>query len=469
MGEAFLLGRRSGKVFVGLIEVPVLSGQPVYTGAAITPTWTNYDPEKMTIGGAYSGTNAGTYYATFTPKQGYYWSEGDGDDNVRVIPWTINKAAGSLSLSATSVTLNSDTTTTTVTVTRAGDGAISVVSNDTSVATVSVSGTTLTISSVNDTTGEAVITVSVAEGANYAAPANKAIAVSAQFLPVVGTALDDCNWDDISRIAEAGLASSYFEVGDRKGVTVSGMVGTQFVSDYYYVYIIGFDHNRAINTIDFGTFKSASNGRDMCLVDSEYDYDNTSGTKYFNMNHWGRYSDGGWKGCDMRYDVLGSTDVEPSDYGAAVSSGRTGYDATTTCATSPVDDTLMAALPPELREVMKPMTIYSDNVSGGDYMASDVTASVDYLPLLAEYEIFGSRDLANEAEQNYQAQYAYFAAGNSRVKYPSDYHDTGSVWWGRSASSGGIDEGGFCSVYDDGSAWADWADRSFGLAPIFRV
>ena len=77
----------------------------------------------------------------------------------------------------------------------------------------------------------------------------------------------------------------------------------------------------------------------------------------------------------------------------------------------------MAALPSDLRAVMKPMTIYTDNTGGGSNTASYVTASVDYLPLLAEFEIFGTRSYANSAEQNYQQQYQYYKNGNSKVKY----------------------------------------------------
>lgn len=69
----------------------------------------------------------------------------------------------------------------------------------------------------------------------------------------------------------------------------------------------------------------------------------------------------------------------------------------------------MAALPSDLRAVMQPMTIYTDNTGGGSDNASYVTKTTDYLPLLAEYEIFGTRTYANSAEKNYQAQYAYYA------------------------------------------------------------
>ena len=78
------------------------------------------------------------------------------------------------------------------------------------------------------------------------------------------------------------------------------------------------------------------------------------------MNHSSNTNAGGWKGCDLRYDVLGSTNTNDGD-------------ATATTATNPVANTLMAALPSDLRAVMQPMTIYTDNTGGGSDNASYVT------------------------------------------------------------------------------------------------
>ena len=51
-------------------SVPTQAGILTYTGAAQSPSWNGYDTEKLTIGGTTSGTNAGSYVATFTPKEG---------------------------------------------------------------------------------------------------------------------------------------------------------------------------------------------------------------------------------------------------------------------------------------------------------------------------------------------------------------------------------------------------------------
>lgn len=106
----------------------------------------------------------------------------------------------------------------------------------------------------------------------------------------------------------------------------------------------------------------------------------------------------------MRYSILGSTNVQNGN-------------ATTNCPINPVENSFMAALPADLRAVLKPMIIYSDNTGNGKDTASYVTTTIDYLPLLSEFEIYGTRKYANSAEQNHQAQYQYYKNGNSKIKY----------------------------------------------------
>ena len=156
------------------VRYPVQSGTLTYNGSAQSPSWSGYDAAKLTIGGTTSGTNAGSYTATFTPKAGYCWIDGTAD--TVSVTWKIEKAAGSLTLSKSSATIDYNAATTTFTVTRAGDGAISATSNNTNVAAVSVSGTTVTVT--KKAAGSATITVKVAETANYKAPADKTCAIT---------------------------------------------------------------------------------------------------------------------------------------------------------------------------------------------------------------------------------------------------------------------------------------------------
>lgn len=433
-------------------NVPSQSGSLTYNGGAQSPTWSNYNTTYMTIGGTTSGTNAGSYSATFTPTTDYRWS--DGTTTAKTVSWSIGKATGTLTVSPNSIELSPSNLSDTFTIGGNHDGTISVVSNNTGIATVSRSGNTVTVNNVNQTTGNTTITVSCTAGTNYTAPSSQSVTVEAKF---VSSVLNENDWSVIKSVADASQGANYWAVGDRKAVTVNGTVGTQAINGTYYVYILGFDHNssREGTGITFGTFKTAlSGGTDICLVDSHYNDYSTGGQKWFNMNHSSNTNSGGWKGCDLRYDVLGSTNSNNNDAG-------------TTTATSPVSGTLMAALPSDLRAVMKPMNIYTDNTGGGSNTASYVTKSVDYLPLLAEYEIFGTRSYANSAEQNYQAQYQYYKNGNSKVKYRHSSTSSTAYWWERSPRYTGSTN--FCLVNTGGTAAGGDARYSRGLAPAFRV
>lgn len=415
-----------------ITNVPSQSGSLTYTGSAQTPSWSNYDSSKMTLS-VTAQTNAGTYSASFTPNDDYMWS--DGTTTAKSVSWTIGKAAGSLSLSKTSITLNSDTTSATFTVNRAGDGTISVESSNTSIATATVSGNVVTVKSVNDTTGTATITVKVAAGTNHTAPSNKTCAVSCEFLPAVGTALNDISWEDIGRISDAGLAANYFSIGDRKAVTLSGTVGSLSLSGTYYCYIIGIDHNstkEGSNRIHFQFGYSAlSGGTHIAFIDSSYN--NSGSSAMFHMNSSNTNS-GGWS---------------------------SSYARGTLCTQ------FKSVMPSELQAVLKTVTKYSDNTGGGSNTASYVTATTDTVFLLAEWEVFGARSYANSAEQNYQAQYAYYSAGNSKVRYRHSSTGSTAYWWLRSVRADYSRH--FCSVDTSGSANDYLANYSIGFAPAFCV
>lgn len=293
----------------------------------------------------------------------------------------------------------------------------------------------------------------------------------------VSKVLNENSWADISKISDLGLGADCWSVGDTKSLLINGTIGSLAVNATYWAFILGFNHNSTIEGkgITFGGFKTAqTGGKDICFIDEKYTTKTTDGTKCFNMNHWGNSvlprntNYGGWKGCDARYDILGSTNKEPSGYGSVATTNRAGYDPDHyDIVSSPVANTLMAALPQDLRTVMKPITKYTDSAGNVSNDLEAVTASVDYLPLLAEFEIFGARTWANQYEQNYQKQYAYYAAGNSRLKYKHSATTSKSYWWERSPNYG--DAASFCRVYTDGDT--NYGDSSvpLGLAPAFMV
>lgn len=266
-------------------------------------------------------------------------------------------------------------------------------------------------------------------------------------LPPIGTALNDCTWEQISAIAASGKAKDYFAVGDAKEIVLNGTVGnTTFDKLSIWAFIIGFDHNADIegsNTIHFQIGMDAqTDGTKLCFADTAYGTA-VSEDGYFDVNHPSSNT-GGWESSYMRNKLLGNTN-EPS---------------------APLSGSLMAALPGELRDVMKRVTKYSDNTGGGADTASNVTTTTDYLWLLSEYEVFGVRTNANSAEQKYQKQYAYFASGNSKVFKRHDLVTT-AVWWLRSPYIGAATRN--CVVNTGSNASAVNAGNSYGVAPAFCV
>ena len=366
-----------------------------------------------------------------------------------------------LSVSDDSITVSAGGTET-ITFTTDSDGAVSVQTSDASVATATVSGNTVTITGVSG--GTAIITVSVAESNTY-------YGINTDVVVTSTATLENMSWSDIQTIGAAGTGANYFDIGDTKSVTLSGTVGTLAVSGTYYVFIIEFNY-RNDNGIYFQGFKTAD-GIDIALCDASYGSFKYDGTKIFNLNHWGTSSTpyntnyGGWKGCDFRYDILGSVSQRPSGYGSTPTTSRSGYDATSAAKTSPVANTLMAALQVELRNVLAAWTIYTDNKGNSSNTQANVTSSIDYLALLAEFEVFGTRSIANQYEQNQQAQMSYYANGNSRIKYMHSETTTACIWWLRSPSNSNAYT--FCIVYTNNKANNSNSNNSIGLAPAFRV
>ena len=421
-------------------NVPAQTGSVTYNGSAQSPAWSNYNSSQLTIGGTSSATNAGSYSATFTPTSNYKWS--DGTTTAKSASWTIGKATGSITLSASSLSLTYPKTSGTITVTRPGSGTVTASSGSTNIATVSVSGTTITVTA--KATGSATITVNVGADTNYTAPSSKTFTVA---VTLVSKTLSNNSWAVIKAVSDAGQGANYWSVGATKSVTINGKVGATTISSLKVdAFIIGFNHNsgkEGSNRIHFLLGKIS--GKFVGLVDSSYG-STTSTSGAFTMNTSNTNS-GGWGSSQMRSKVLGSASSP----------------------TSPTANTLLAALPADLRAVMKSCTKYTDNKGGGN-TASNVSSTTDYLFLLSEYEVFATHQYCNDAEPNYQAQYDYFKAGNSKVANKHSATGTAAVWWLRSPNYGYIDYYTyFCAVSSSGSLGYSYAYYAYGVVPGFVV
>ena len=268
-------------------------------------------------------------------------------------------------------------------------------------------------------------------------------------LSFVSSTLNNNEWSVIKSVSDAGQGANYWSIGDRKAVTLNGTVGKLSLSNVTtYAFIIGFNHNASVegaNRIHFQLAKTAlSGGTDVCFCDNQYGPDNewpTPGAGYFVMNATSTNA-GGWQSSQMRTNICGTS-------------------------LSSYSGTMIAVIPAALRAVLKSVTKYTDNTGRGSTTASNVTATTDYFFILSEYEVFGSISQANSNERNKQAQYAYYSAGNSRIKYKHNGTSTAAYWWLRSPVA--RDSYVFTLVNTDGKVETSTTFYSFGFAPGFCV
>ena len=120
--------------------------------------------------------------------------------------------------------------------------------------------------------------------------------------------------------------------------------------------------------------------------------------------------------------------------------------------------TMKGYLPAALQTAIKPVNKVSG--TGGGSSSGTETVS-DSCFLLAEIEIFGSTTYSVSGEGT---QYAYYKAGNSKVKNKGG---SANIWWERSPNSGYSNN--FCRVISSGAADFHNASSSFGVAFGFCV
>ena len=262
----------------------------------------------------------------------------------------------------------------------------------------------------------------------------------------VSSTLNNNEWSVIKTVSDKGEGANYWSIGDCKEVTLNGTVGHLTLSNYTtYAFIIGFNHNSSLegtNRIHFQLAKTAiSGGTDVCFCDSSY-LSKVSGSGFFAMNSTNT-NYGGWETADMRFGICGTN-------------------------LSSYSDTIIAVIPAELRAVIKSVTKYTDNAAfGSGSSESNITATTDYFFLPSEYEVFGSITYANSNEASKQAQYAYYSAGNSKIKYKHNGTSTAAYWWLRSPCADQTAD--FVFAGTTGASNFGTASYSVGFAPGFCV
>lgn len=398
----------------------------VTSGAAVTAT-----KGSKTV----NGTAAGGSCVLSLPEAGT-WSvkatlNGQTSDTKSVS--VVDSYAVALTFFSATITVNVDSGAS-VTLKKGGTTVATKTSNGTAVFTVTETGTyTVTATKNGQTTSGSVNVVSGTTSYTLT-------------LSFVSSTLNNNEWSVIKSVSDAGQGANYWSIGDRKAVTLNGTVGKLSLSNVTtYAFIIGFNHNSSVegtNRIHFQLAKTAlSGGTDVCLCDSSYN-STVSTTGYFSMNS-SRTNSGGWASSQMRTNICGTS-------------------------LSSYSGTIIAVIPAALRAVLKSVTKYTDNTAnGGGSTASYVTATTDYFFLLSEFEVFGSISYGNTNEKNKQAQYAYYSAGNSKIKYKHDGTTTAALWWLRSPiASSSVS---FVFVNTGGTVAANGAYFSLGFAPGFCV
>lgn len=273
----------------------------------------------------------------------------------------------------------------------------------------------------------------------------------------IDAVLDNNSFTVISTVSNNGNGASYWSVGDRKGVSLSGTIGqgsyTASLSGTYYMSILGFNHNSSkegSNRIHFQFGWTALTGGVQVAF-----------CTWSSNDTWGTSAQNGAGGC------MNTSNTNSGGWNSSI------------MRTNTLNTQFKACLPSDLRSVLKTVTKYTDNTGGGSDTTSYVTATTDTIFLPAEFEVFGARSYANSAEQNNQVQYDYYkgvSAGSasknafsaaSKIRYNHQNQSQAVHWWERSPYSSNTSY--FCLVNDYGSAGIDFANTSRGIAPCLCI
>ena len=262
--------------------------------------------------------------------------------------------------------------------------------------------------------------------------------------------LDNNSFATIRQVSDAGTGASYWSVGDRKGVALSGSVGlgstTVSLSGTYYMSILGFDHNKSYEsssshtiTFQFGwTALTGGTQIAFCSFSGTNYTSNGTGTAMNTSNT----NVGGWSSSAMRSTIC-----------------RTQF---------------RACLPSDLSSVLKSVTKCTNTGNSG---GSNTETSIDDIFLPSETEVFGSQTYSGTTAN--QIQYDYYkgvSAGSasknafaaaSKIRYNHQSQSSAVGWWERSPHSSSMYF--FCLVNGYGAAGNDYPVYSYGFAPCLCI
>lgn len=217
--------------------------------------------------------------------------------------------------------------------------------------------------------------------------------------------LENNDWETISKIARAGKAAEYWNIGDLKNININGAI--------YAAQIIGFDHDDVVDSAVYGREKAGITFQLQNCLNTTYSIN------YPNDNKCA------WENCTLRTTTLVNFYNDFANYD------------------------------PKLHEAITKVKKYYIN-------ASNIGTTVeDNLFLLSEMEVMGTVTYAKSAEGN---RYAYYAAGNS---YSKNVNGTPTMWWERSIYKG--NNVSFTGVYPTTGYYYAMSNLPYGVAFAFCV
>ena len=208
----------------------------------------------------------------------------------------------------------------------------------------------------------------------------------------------DATWEQIIEACQTNQVPDTWEVGDQKAMTING---TDYLID-----IIGKNHD--VYSDGSGYAPLTFQMHDCYATD-------------YSMNDSSTNS-GGWGGCTMRSTRMPS---------------------------------ILALMPSEVQSGIKEV----NKLTSAGNKSATINTSADKLFLLAEIEIHGRTYNAKSGEGT---QYAYYSAGNSKIKYKNG---NARAWWSRSPVGG--NNRGFCYINTSGTYSTYDANNSQSIAFAF--
>jgi hypothetical protein len=184
----------------------------------------------------------------------------------------------------------------------------------------------------------------------------------------------DYTWSEVQAICKAGLASNYFSVGDERTIDIGELPNAS--------------NTTSAQTATIVVGDISSDGKTLTMLVTSYS--TLAPTHVINIE---AFNSDGWVATEIR---------------------------------TWLNDEYLSALPSDLKSVITAhSTSYAET-----YDASSASYCDDKIWLLSEMEVFGSTRYSSSGIASIETQLAYFANGNSKVRYSSGTNTC--VWWLRS-------------------------------------